>query len=362
MKVALIHNYLIECLTCSIGFGIFITNFQKDKSLSMYFKKATAGRNNIVWYVLGIMAVLVGYIIGQMPMFLVQYYKIESDKDIGTEDVTKFQETLDFSLLNIDKNVGFILMILIFVFAMLAFMLAIKYFHRRPFKNLITPNSKINYQKILFGFGFWFVLGLVFEGIVALIYPETYYLNFKPLSWIILILICVLFLPIQTSLEELVMRGYLMPGLSLLTNNKWIPLLLTSILFGLIHGMNPEVEKFGFWTMQLYYVSAGLFLGLITILDDSLELALGVHAATNIFGAAIFSFDGSVLQTDTIFKASSINPYVMIATFIISAVIFIFVCNNKYKWNGFERLFQPIGEGSDENIANELIEAIDTNA
>jgi len=316
----------------------------------MFFKKATSGRNDIVWYILGILTVVVGYIVGQMPLLLVQLYKVDSDKNISSDDVENFYETMDFSLLNMNTNIGFILMITIFIFAMLAFMLAIKYYHKRPFKNLITPNLNIDYRKIIFGFTFWFVLAFVFEGILALIHPETYYLNFKPASWIILLIISFLLLPIQTSLEELVLRGYLMPAISLIAKNKWIPLLVTSVLFGLIHGMNPEVEKFGFWTMQIYYVGAGLFLGLITILDDSLELALGVHAATNIFGAAFFSFDGSVLQTDSIIKASSINPYIMIATFLGSGLIFMFVCNKKYNWNGTTRLFQPIGHEEESKL------------
>ncbi len=327
----------------------------------MFFKKATTGRNNVIWYVLGVFSVLVGYIIGQLPLLFVQLYKIESDQNINTDDVAKFHETMDFSLLNMDKNVGFILMITIFIFAMIAFMLAIKYFHRRPLKDLVTPKREINFRKILFAFGFWFVLGIVFEGIVALIYPETYYLNFKPVSWMFLVIISVFLLPIQTSLEELVLRGYLMPAIAIIAKNKWIPLLVTSILFGLIHGMNPEVEKFGFWTMQMYYISAGLFLGLITILDDSLELALGVHAATNVFGAAFFSFEGSVIQTDSIVKATSINPYLMIATFLVSAIIFMFVCNNKYKWKGFSRLFMPIGSADKSYMAeNNPFKSVET--
>ncbi|MDF1696500.1 MAG: type II CAAX endopeptidase family protein [Saprospiraceae bacterium] len=310
----------------------------------MFFKKATSGDNNVLWYLLGIFVVVVGYILGQLPMVLVSMFKVRADKSITTEQVDKFYETMDFSLLNMNKNFGLILMIMVFVFAMMAFMLAIKHFHKRPFKNLITPKSTIDFKKIYFAFGFWFVLALVSEGIVALVYPETYYFNFKPMSWIILLIICILLLPIQTSFEELFIRGYLMPAISLITHNKWIPLVVTSIIFGLIHSMNPEVEKFGFWVMQPYYVGAGLFLGLITILDDSLELALGVHAATNIFGAAFFSFDGSVLQTDTIVKCSEIDPLIMSAAFLISAVIFTLVCSKKYKWNGLTRLFQKIGE------------------
>jgi len=310
----------------------------------MYFKKATTGRNGIVWYILGVFSVFVGYMIGSLPLLFVQLYKMGDDTSIGTDEVTEFEQTLDFSLLNIDKNLGFILMISFFIFATLAFMLAIKYFHHRPFKYLITPNKNINYRKIFFAFGFWFVLAMVFEGVLAIMNPESYELMFQPLRWIILLLICIFLLPIQSTFEELFVRGYLMPAVSLISKNKWIPLMVTSLVFGLIHFDNPEIDKYGFWTMQIYYIGAGLFLGLITILDDSLELAIGVHAATNIFGAAIVTMEGSVLQTDSIFKATPSGPYLMIAIFFLSAVIFMLVCNKKYNWNGFSRLFAPIGE------------------
>ena len=196
----------------------------------MYFKKATTGDNSILWYILGFLAVVFAYMLGQIPLVLVQWYQVESDKSIGTDDVEKFLETMDFTLLNINKNVGLILMITVFIFAMMALMLAVKYFHKRPFKLLITPNKKINYKKILWGFGFWFILALVFEGIVALIYPETYYFNFKPASWLFLLIICLVLLPIQTSFEELFLRGYLMPGISFFTKDKILPLLITSVV------------------------------------------------------------------------------------------------------------------------------------
>lgn len=311
----------------------------------MFFEKATSGRNNFALYLATLFIVILGYSFGQIPLVIVQTMQVKNNPDITTADVNTFLETMDFSILGLSSNIGLVLMISIFIFAMLAFMLAVKHLHKLPFKRLITPNQSIDWNKIFFGFGLWFVIALILEGIVAFIHPETYYLNFKPMSWFFLMLICVLLLPIQTSLEELVIRGYMMPGISLLTKNKWIPWVVTSVIFGLIHGSNPEVERFGFWTMQIYYVGAGLFLGLITVLDDSLELALGVHAATNVFGAAFFSFDGSVLQTDSIIKANDVNPYIMSVTFLLGAIVFMLICNKKYNWGGFRMLFEPIGKG-----------------
>ena len=94
-------------------------------------------------------------------------------------------------------------------------------------------------------------------------------------------------------------------------NYKLIPLLVTSILFGLVHGTNPEVQSFGTGIMMTYYISAGLMLGIMTIMDDGLELALGTHAATNFTAAVFVGYEGSVIKTDSLFVAQDLNPYFM---------------------------------------------------
>ncbi|MEL6867899.1 MAG: CPBP family glutamic-type intramembrane protease, partial [Bacteroidota bacterium] len=86
-----------------------------------------------------------------------------------------------------------------------------------------------------------------------------------------------------------------MQGLGNGFGNRWMPLLITSALFGAMHLLNPEIKAFGLGLMMTYYITFGLFLGIISLMDNSLDLALGIHAATNIFGAAIVTFDGSAL-------------------------------------------------------------------
>ena len=44
--------------------------------------------------------------------------------------------------------------------------------------------------------------------------------------------------------------------------------------------MNPEVEKLGYLIL-VYYIGSGLFLGIITLMDEGIELALGFHFANN---------------------------------------------------------------------------------
>jgi membrane protease YdiL (CAAX protease family) len=68
-------------------------------------------------------------------------------------------------------------------------------------------------------------------------------LNFKPVPFSSLLIIGTLLIPIQTSTEEYIFRGYLMQGWEFRNTNG--SLLMTSIIFGSVHFGNPEVSKLG---------------------------------------------------------------------------------------------------------------------
>lgn len=305
----------------------------------MLLNQVYKGLNDWWLYIAGVSFVIVGYMLGQIPLTFVMYKKIASNPAFGSEDLNAFSENMDFAALGIGKNTGFFLLILMFIFAMGALWIVVKYFHKKRMIDLVTPDRPVNYKKIFFGFGLWMVLNLILEFVNYVSSPGDYTFRWSGGSFFVLLLIALICLPIQTSFEELFFRGYIMQGLAYFSENKWVAIVGSSVLFGLIHGMNPEIAQYGFWPMQSYYISAGLFLALITILDDGLELALGVHAATNFFGATFLTYQGSVLQTDTLFTTSYINPWLMLLGFIISASAFIFICAKKFNWPPFTALF-----------------------
>jgi hypothetical protein len=102
------------------------------------------------------------------------------------------------------------------------------------------------------------------------------------------------------------------------------------------------VEEFGVGIMFTYYASVGFFLGLITVMDGSLELALGVHAATNMFSALFVSYEGGALKTYAIFNTEVVNVGLMLPIFFVVAAIYFIICWKKYKWEGWRRLLEPI--------------------
>jgi len=81
-----------------------------------------------------------------------------------------------------------------------------------------------------------------------------------------------------------------------------------------------------------YYFGFGLFLGLITVLDNGLEIPLGIHAVVNIYGATLVTYPSSTIQTPAVYSMKEYDPQLMMVMFIIVAVIFMIVAAKKYKW------------------------------
>ena len=317
----------------------------------MFFQSVYKGENDLWRYVLTVVGVLVALLfIGQIPL-TIPIMQAYLRGDILLEDVENFQSNPDFSKVGLDQNIGIFLLLFSFVIALVALYLFVRFLHKRPFLSLVNYSEKINWNKVGFAFGLWFLIGLIPEVINYAIAPEDYTYQFQWRAFLPLLLISVLILPLQTSFEELFMRGYLMQGIGLASGNRWLPLILTSLIFGLMHSLNPEIGKFGFWLMMPYYVGTGLFLGIITLMDDSLDLALGVHAATNFFASTVVTFDGSALQTPAIFRVSEINVDLMIPVFFVFAALFTLICYRKYKWKDWTRLWSKIERPQEDAVA-----------
>lgn len=307
----------------------------------MFLQKAQVGQNKWWMYLLTFLIVAAGVLIGQLPVTAIFFIK-GVNAGLSNDELNKMAESLDFSALGISQNWSLVLVLLAFVGGLLALWLSVVHIHKKPFLLLITPARSLNWQKILFGFSLWMGLSVLSEFIFYLIHPANYTLQFQPARFAGLLLISLFILPIQTSFEEIVFRGYGMQGLSLISRFRWIPLVITSAAFGLMHYMNPEVEAFGKEITMVYYVGVGLFLGILTLMDDSLELALGIHAATNIFGALFVTFDESALQTAALFHTSSVNMPSMLVAFFGSAIIFTILASRKYRWRDWSKIYGPV--------------------
>jgi membrane protease YdiL (CAAX protease family) len=189
---------------------------------------------------------------------------------------------------------------------------------------LVTPNQQVRWKRIFQGFGLYFVLTFVISFVGIVLSPSEYRLTFKPSQFLVFLPIALVITPIQTSAEELFFRGYLLQGIALKTRSLLIPILGSSLLFMLPHLLNPEV-KLNLFLMASFYLLFGIFLAVITVKDDSLELAMGVHAANNLFVALILNYSNSALPSPSIVTLSRFDPLSSLISFIVVAVIFCFV-------------------------------------
>ena len=316
----------------------------------MFIEQGFKTENPFWKYLLGSLAVILASSIGQMPWMLAIYIKtvIQDKKVFPTEESVMMRA--------LDSNLTLFLLTLSFAIGLGALFLVIKHFHNQTILSVTTSRSKIDWKRILFSFSLWTIFTIIITIISYYSAPELFVFNFKFIPFLILFAIATIMIPIQTSCEEYIFRGYLMQGFANLSKNKWFPLLTTSIIFGSMHLMNPEVTKMGY-SIMIYYIGTGLFLGILTLMDEGLELSLGFHAANNLIGALLVTADWTVFQTNSILIDKSepeIFSGILLPVFIIYPILLI-IFSKKYNWNNWtEKLTGEIQQNSEFNSEKRL--------
>ena len=212
--------------------------------------------------------------------------------------------------------------------------------HGQSITSLTTSRKKIDWKRVLFAFLLWGGITTLMMFADIMMSPDDYVLNFKPIPFLILLVMAVVLVPLQTSFEEYMFRGHLMQGLGIMAKNRWVPLVVTSSLFGIMHAANPEVGKIGYGIM-VFYIGTGFFLGILTLMDEGLELALGFHAANNLTAALLVTADWTAFQTNSVYKDLS-EPILGWDIFIPVLIIYpilLLIFSKKYGWSNWkERL------------------------
>jgi len=235
-----------------------------------------------------------------------------------------------------NKNLDLALMLSQFGFLLVLFFGLFYLLHNRSILTLTTARPRVDFKRILFSFLLVSIVQILFFVISYSIDNTGIEWNFDASKFALLLLVGLLFFPVQIGFEEYFFRGYLMQQIGISTKSVWIPLVVTSVFFGLVHGANPEVTEIGM-KMMIFYIGTGFFLGLITILDDGLELALGFHFANNFIAATLITSDFSALQTDAVFRyTGEFNKGELFNETMISMLVmyplFLIVFGIIYKW------------------------------
>lgn len=296
-----------------------------------HLERALQGKNGIGRYIaLLLIAFIGGSMVGSIPLVIVAIVKAVTS---GRMETITPQNSMDLSAYGISNNVGLILILLTFVAIFFTFALLVKPFHGRTLKETINGRKRIRWNRIWMGIVVWGIILLASFAVGFITSPEDFEFRFNPAAFIGLLLIALILLPFQTSIEEILFRGYLAQGVGRWTKSRWWALIIPSVFFALMHSANPEVMKFGFWLMMPNYLLIGLLFGLISLLDDGIELALGMHFINNAVGSLFVTHQDSALQTDALFLIHNVDPAASLIETAVATVVAVVVLWRIYKWN-----------------------------
>lgn len=298
--------------------------------MTNHLECVTAQKSQWYWYLLVIfICFMATNTVGAIPLFIILITQwIQNPKPLT--DINSFSQESMMS--GIDSNLYLASMAFSFVVFLAVAIWIIKMFHGRSWTEVINGTKRVRWSRFFVGLAVWGVLQVGSFAINYMTDPDNFEFRFEPVRFILLTIISLTMLPIQSSCEEFVFRGYLAQGVASWTGSRLWALLIPSVLFALLHSPNPEVAKYGFGVMMANYFLIGLTFGLISLLDDGIELAMGAHSINNILGSMLMTYEGSALRTDALFKVKIINPGEDLFIAVISNIVFIGILAFIYKW------------------------------
>jgi membrane protease YdiL (CAAX protease family) len=305
-----------------------------------HLESSFTGKNSPWRYVAMFAVILIATnTVGAIPLLIGYITKAASDPSVVPEIA---ENPNDLGVLGFDPNMGLFMMLFPFLIGLLAFIILVKPLNYRTFKLTVNGTGMFRWNRFLVSALVWTILSSAYFFIYLKLDPSNFSLKNSSETLIPLIIISLIFIPFQAAFEEVLFRGYLMQGFAVLFRNRWFPLLITSVLFGLMHAFNPEVKEFGFFTMMSQYILFGLIFGIITILDDGIEAAIGAHAANNIFICIMVTHESSALQTPAVYEQQNVFPFTEFAVLLITGIIFLVILKMIFKWGSYSLVLSSV--------------------
>ncbi|MCQ2974267.1 MAG: CPBP family intramembrane metalloprotease [Bacteroidales bacterium] len=304
-----------------------------------FFLNARQGRNHWLLY---LALICIGYTVAQIPSLLIipiialKIKNHELDIEALNPNTSDFLSRLTKITETIFSDIpGFSILMLCFVAWFLTTFLLFKPLHKRDKYSLISGENK--FRKNLF---LW---SLLLNGVIIILTTIPIFISnnctfqFDGYKYILFFTLCLILVPFQTGCEELIFRGYLMQGFAMATKSKIWALVITSVIFGLLHCANMEVLQNGFFKSMPVYILIGGMLGFFAIISDGLEFSFGFHFINNFLLFTIFGTEGSTgnlkdvhtlltTQAQPISWENYVYP-------IITTIILYFIFRKKFNWN-----------------------------
>lgn len=311
---------------------------------------AFTGKNSFWRYIIMVIAVFAASnTVGGIPLIVAMVGKAASDP----QAMARLAENpMNISVLGINPNLSLGLMLFPFIIALIAFVLLIKPLNGRTVAGTINGTRKVRWNRIFVSAFVWLLLSAIYVFVQMKLSPDDFSLNNTSRTLIPLIIISVLLIPFQAAFEEILFRGYMLQGFAVLTKTRWLPVLLTGLIFGIMHAWNPEVKEYGFLTMMPQYAVFGIIFGIAAVMDDGIETAIGAHAANNVFLSIMVTNSSSALQTPAVFEQKVIHPWAEFWGLLAAGIAFLIILRMIYRWKDAGILFRKL-ETPEPAVASE---------
>ena len=183
--------------------------------------------------------------------------------------------------------------------------------HMRPrWLSSVQPRIRWGYL-----FGCLAIAAVVLNGVLLLSRTAGEPLNFDPQPgfWGFLAVI-VLTSPIQAAAEEIFFRGYLLQALGSLVAKPWFGVVVSSVVFALLHGTQNLplfVDRLGF----------ALLAGLLVWRTGGLEAGIAAHVINNVFAYVIAGLTTSIAELKGIQGISWVHAGFNVGGFAVFALV-----------------------------------------
>jgi uncharacterized protein len=290
-----------------------------------YVEAARWGKHRGWRYVLGLMIILFSWlVVGSAGSAIVA---IALD---GQEGFAAFRRA-DLAALG---SVGSFLVIMAgFPFFLAGILLTVSLIHRRPLRTLITAREKISWRRVGHGFVAWLVPYCLVGGLGQyLFYPDTFSFNSNLATFALFVPFALVVTAIQTTTEELFFRGYIVQGASIVWKNRVFLVIASAVIFTLPHLLNPEAIAGGWLTVFVsYFLVPGLLWTVVSLIDGTTELAIGVHFANNIGGILLINATGTVVTTPALFTVSKYHATYGALSVLVAVPVFLAIAYGVFK-------------------------------
>ena len=192
-----------------------------------------------------------------------------------------------------------------------ATLLAARFFDRRPISDLGLQWSARWWRDLTFGLLLgallMFSIFLV-ELALGWVTIEGVFFTSQPFPFGVAFLTFLVLFAFVGSYEELMSRGYQLKNLAEGLNfgpvgrkvAVLLALLISAVIFGLLHAGNPSATTLSTFNIFL----AGVFLSVPVLLTDELAISIGAHIAWNFFQGNVFGFP---VSGNTVFRTTVID-------------------------------------------------------